>query len=181
MLINFIVKFRDIVHQQQYLSHMQKNILLLQHLKGEAHRAVKSFANDPRGYVRSLKKLKYLFGQRSAVAKAVLEKATKGKAVSNDDLKGLSELYYSISECLTVLDQLNYESDLKSSDTLRQIICRLPRYLQIKWGEHSLVLKQYEEPNLTHLEKWLHARVLARKETNLHAGKDTWSWYSYRS
>ena len=59
--VNFIVKFRDIVHRQQYLSHLQKNILLLQHLKGEAHRAVKSFANDPRGYVRSLKKTKISF------------------------------------------------------------------------------------------------------------------------
>ena len=82
----------------------------MQHLRGEAHRAVKAYANDSRGYVWSLKKLKYLFGQRSAVAKAILEKVTKGKAVVNDDLRGLTELYYSISDCLMILQQLNYES-----------------------------------------------------------------------
>ena len=128
---------------------------------------MKAFSNNAKGYIWSLRKLKYLFGQRSAVAKAVLEKATKGKSVHNDDLKGLSDLYYSISDCLTVLNQLNYESDLKSSDTLRQVLLRLPRYLQMKWGEYSLIIKQYEEPTLVHLEKWLHKRVLARKEANL--------------
>ena len=165
--VNFIVKFRDIVHNQQYLSCIQKNILLLQHLKGEAHRAVRAFGNNAKGYIWSLRKLKYLFGQRSAVAKAVLEKATKGKIVQNDDFKALSELYYSISDCLTILNQLNYESDLKSSDTLRQVLIRLPRSLQMKWGEHSLSIKQHEEPSLVHLERWLHKRVLARKEANL--------------
>ena len=105
--VSFIVKFRDVVHNQQYLSYIQKNILLLQHLKGEAHRSVKAFGNTAKGYIWALRKLKYLFGQRSAVSKAGLEKATKGKAVQNDDLKGRTELYYSISDCLTVLKQLN--------------------------------------------------------------------------
>ena len=113
-----------------------------------------------------------MFGQRAAVAKAVLDKATKGKTIANDDSKALGELYYSISDCLTILKQLNYESDLKSSDTLRQVLQRLPTGLRIKWGEHSVKIKRYEEPNLTHLEVWLHARLLARKEAALTAPKD---------
>jgi hypothetical protein len=166
--VNFIVKFRDIVHLQQYLSNSQKSHLLFQHLKGDAERSVKSFVNDPRGYVWSLKKLKYLFGQRTDVAKATLERVTKGKAVQHDDLKGLMELFYSITDCLTTLRQLNYESDLQSSDTLRQVLQRLPRSLQMKWGEHSVKIRRNEEPSLIHLEEWLQARVLARKEAGLH-------------
>ena len=163
--VEFIVKFRDVVHEQPYLNDKQRNQLLLQHLSGEAKRAVKEYANDPRGYPMSLQKLKYLFGQRSTVARAVLTKVTKGKPVGNRDTEGLSELYYSICDCLITLSQLNYVSDLYSSDTLYQTVQRLPSGLLTKWSERSLAIrKQQLEPNLLHLEVWLKDRLLALKE-----------------
>ena len=165
--VDFIVKFRDIVHKQTYLTDFQRNQLLLQHLEGEAKRSVKGYATDSRGYVLSLKRLKYLFGQRPLIAQAVLGKVTKGKAVPNDDVKGLTELYYSINDCLVTLRQLNYGSDLKSSDTLRQVIQRLPSKMHMKWAEYSLIIRRKEEPNLEHLNEWLQARVLAMKEAYL--------------
>ena len=70
--VDFIVKFRDIVHNQMYLADSQMNQLLLQHLQGEAKRSVKGYANDGRGYVMALQTLKHLFGQRSTVARATL-------------------------------------------------------------------------------------------------------------
>ena len=164
--VTFIVKFRDIVHKQEYLHNTQRSHLLLQQLKGEAERSVRVFANDPKGYVRSLKKLKQLFGQRSLVARAVLDRVTKGKIVQNEDLRGLMELSYSINDCMTTLKQLDYESDLNSSDTLRQVVHRLPKYLQWKWGEHSMYVKRTHEPSLIDLEEWLNLRVMARRETN---------------
>ena len=85
----------------------------------------------------------------------------------NDDVKGLSELYYSINDCLVTLRQLNYGSDLKSSDTLRQVIQRLPSKMHMKWAEYSLIIRRKEEPNLEHLNEWLQARVLAMKEAYL--------------
>ena len=124
--VPFIVKFRDVVHRQKYLFNEQRSYLLMQHLKGEPERAIRSYVNDPFGYVLSLKKLKRLFGQRSEVARAVLEKAIKGKVIQKENLKGLSELSYSINDCLTTLRQMNYESDLNSSDTLPQVLNRLP-------------------------------------------------------
>ena len=162
--VDFITKFRDLVHQQEYLNDGQRIRFLLQQLKGEARRAVKGFANDTKGYVLALQKLKYLFGQRPMVAQAVLSKVTKGKAIQNDDMKGLSEFLYNISDCLITLTQLNYESDLHSSDTLRQAVQRLPQRLVGKWSERSLSIRRYEEPNLKHLESWLQDRVLALKE-----------------
>ena len=44
------------------------------------------------------------------------------------------------------------------------MLLKLPRYLQFKWGEYSVVIRKYEEPSLLHLEEWLNARVLARRE-----------------
>ena len=81
---------------------------------------MKGYANTFSGYVLALKTLKRLFGQRAAIAHAVISQVTKGKVVQNDDAKGLSELYYSVNDCLVTLRQLNYNSDLYSSETLRQ-------------------------------------------------------------
>ena len=162
--VDFITKFRDLVHRQEYLNDAQRMRLLLQVLRGEARRAVKGYANDSRGYVLALKKIKYLFGQRPMVAQAVLTKVTKGKAIQNDDVKGLSDLLYSLNDCLITLTQLNYESDLHSSDTLRQAVQRLPPRLLSKWSERTLSIRRIEEPNLKHLHSWLEDRLLAMKE-----------------
>ena len=62
--VDFITKFRDIVHNQQYLNDRQRCMYLLQHLQSNAERAVKGFANDCHGYALSLKRLKFLFGQK---------------------------------------------------------------------------------------------------------------------
>ena len=84
--------------------------------------------------------------------------------MGNDDLRGLSDLYYAINDCLVTLKQLNYTADLQSSDTLRQAVQRLPQRLHTKWAERSLVIRRYEEPSLQHLGRWLQDRLMAQKE-----------------
>ena len=162
--VDFIIKFRDLVHLQEYLNDGQRIRLLLQQLKGEARSSVKGFANDSEGYVLALQKVKYLFGQRPMVAQAVLSKVTKGKAIQDGDVRGLSDLLYSINDCLITMTQLNHEHELHSSDTLRQTVQRVPSQLLSKWSERSLSIRCAEEPNLKHLHSWLQDRVLALKE-----------------
>ena len=77
--VEFVSKFYDIVHKQPYLDSFQKRTYLTQQLKGEALRAVEGFANDDQGYVNSLKKLKFLFGNKVLVAQSVIRKITKSK------------------------------------------------------------------------------------------------------
>ena len=93
---------------------------LQQHVTGEARHAIHGFSTDKRGYVLSLKRLKNTFGQRSRIAQAHLAKITRGKQISKDDDKDLIELYYTISDCLITLHQLNYESDINSTDFVKQ-------------------------------------------------------------
>ena len=165
MYIEFITKFRDLVHNQPYLTNITRSSLLRQHLLGEAKQSVRAFSQDWEGYVLSLKKLKFLFGQRSQIARAVLTSITKGNAIKEDDSRALSQFYYDVSDCLTTLKQLNYASDLYSSDTLLQVVKRLPRHLINKWADHGLFLRQRaQDPNLLHFEVWLQNRVLAQKE-----------------
>ena len=115
----------------------------------------------------SLKRLKFIFGQRPRIAQAHLSKVTRGKPTGNDDDAGLLEYYYTISDCLVTLKQLNYQSDLYSTDILRQAIRRLPSKFHVKWGEYCLKFGEYSEPNLLNLEKWLNERVLASRNLYL--------------
>ncbi len=162
--VDFIIMFRNIVHNQPYLADSQRQQILHQHLRGEAKSSVKGYVNDACGYVMSLQTLKHLFGRRSTIARSVLQRVLKGKQIGNDDVKALSAFYYNINECLVTLKQLNYVSDLHSSETLQQAIQRLPQYLQYKWSERSLYVRRTEEPSLLHLGVWLRDRLLAMKE-----------------
>ena len=99
--VEFITKFRDVVHNQNYLNDSQRSLMLLQHLTGQPKRAVKQFGNDSRGYILSLKRLKYLFGQKSKIAAATLQLVTKGKSFESNDVEGLMEFYYTVSDCLS--------------------------------------------------------------------------------
>ena len=53
--VDFVIKFRDLVHDPVYLNDVQRKTYLLQHLRGEAKRSVRGFAHDSKGYVLSLK------------------------------------------------------------------------------------------------------------------------------
>ena len=120
-----------------------------------------------RGYIISLKRPKFLFGQKSKIAQVTLHKVTHGKVIQNEDIAGLMEYYYCISDCLVTLRLLNYESDLHSSGTLRQAARRLPSRLHTKWAEHCLRIRRKEEPSLVHFGAWLQDRVMAQKESCL--------------
>ena len=163
--VDFITKFKDMIHDPAYMTDIQRKTHLLKHVKGKAKRAIKGYAKDSRGYVLTLKRLKYMFGQKSAIAKATLTNVTEGKVLEPDDVAGLEELYYSISDCLVTLKQLNYASDIFSSDTLRLAAKRLPVRLHSKWAEHCLSIRGRNlEPSLIDLEAWLQLRVLAQKD-----------------
>ena len=115
----------------------------------------------------ALKRIKFMFGQRSRIAEAVITKVINYKPIANRDLNALTEFYYTLSDCLVTLRKLNYKSDLYSTDILRQAFRKLTQYLLHKWADHCLILRRTSEPNLTHLEVWLQERILASKDSYL--------------
>ena len=66
--VDFISKFYDMVHKQPFLNPFQKHAHLIQNLLGEPLNAVSGFNSNYEGYVQSLQRLKYMFGNRSLVA-----------------------------------------------------------------------------------------------------------------
>lgn len=165
--VDFISKFYDMVHKQPFLDPFQKHAHLIQNLHGEPLKAVSGFDSNYEGYVQSLQRLKYMFGNRSLVAQATIRKLVAGKQLENDDIKGLNDYYYTLSHCMNTLKKMKYYADMYSSDVLRQALKRLPPYLLRKWGEYCLVLRRREEPSLQHLEIWLQDRVMAARDPNL--------------
>ena len=94
-----------------------------------------------------------MFGQRSKIAEAILGEVTCGKPLESDDY-----------DCLVVMKQLNYASDLFSLGSLCQAFGRLLTRLQQKWNEQQARIRlRGEEPNLIHFEAWLPNHVLAKR------------------
>ena len=129
-----MIKYKEIVHNHVSLNNSQKLHYLQQHVSGIAKRAILDFSNDERGYILFLNRFKYKSGEKSPLAEARLTKVTKGKQIANDDGKGLIKFYYSLSDCIVAPHQLNYESNISSTDTLLQIIRRFPNKFYWGWG-----------------------------------------------
>ena len=96
--MNFIVQFKDIIHDQPHLSGPQRMIYLLQSLSGEAKQSILGLAHDWSGYVFSLKRLKLLFGQQSYIMNAHIATVTRQQEVEDSDIAGLTTFHYNIND-----------------------------------------------------------------------------------
>ena len=175
--LEFVVKFKDLFHDLQFLTNTQRVTYLLQHLEGEGKRAVQCFSNDKVEYIMALKRLKYMSGQKPRICQAYIQKMTRGKQIGNDDNKILMEYYYTIIDYIVPISKLNHRSDLFSSDVLWQVICRLPPKFHGKWAEFCFTLRRMTEPTIVEFENWLQNRILAFKEAYLpvkHELKKNW-------
>ena len=102
-----------------------------------------------------------MFGQKSQISQAYISKLTERKLISNDHDKALLKYYYTMSDCVVALKQLNYVYNLHSTDVVRQTIRRLPKKFYNRWVEHCFKIRRHKEPSLTDLESWLQERILA--------------------
>ena len=112
----------------------------------------------------ALNKLKYIFGQKSWMFKAYIEQLSRGKEIRNDDNKTLIEQYYTVSDCIVALGQLNYTSKLLSSNILWQVIPILSTKFHGKWAKLCFTLRKKKEQTLVTLlqllEEWPSNAVL---------------------
>ena len=112
-------------------------------------RATHVFWRNKNGYILALKRLKYMFGLKSQISQASISKLTWGKLISNDDDKSLLRYYYTTSDCVAALKQLNCVYDLHSTDVLRQTIKRLPSKFHNRWAEHCFKIRHICPLNMT--------------------------------
>ena len=164
--LNFIVQFKEVIHDQAHLSGSQRMIYLLQVLIGEAKQAIAGLSHDWCGYVSALKRLKLLFGQKAYIVNAYIANILQHPRIEDSDTKKLSTFYYNLSDCVTALLRLDFTSDILSSTLLGRVLQKLPSRLRTKWSEHAWRLRSTEEPTMLHLQTWLQDRVMANSIYN---------------
>ena len=162
--IEFITKYKLIFMIKHILPNNPKFIYLMQHVDGQAKRAFQVISTNKGDYIKALKRIEYMFGQRSRISQTCIAKLTSGKVISNDDDKSLLEFYYTMSDCVVALNQLKYIHDLHSSNVVRQALRRLASKYHNKWAEYCFRLRKNKEPSLCDLETWLQERILAVQE-----------------
>ena len=116
--LEFVRKFHDLVHKEPFMSGIRKCALLFQHLEGEARRSVAGVPCDWAGYVISLKRIKFLFGETSKVISSVIRKITSGPTIRSENKGNLAQFLYDVSDCIISLKQLASPSDLYSHKVL---------------------------------------------------------------
>ena len=105
--LNFVVQFKEIIHEQPNLSGSQPMTYLRQCLAKDARKCIFGLYHDWSGYVTGLKCLKLLYGQRSYIVTAHIGNVVRGSRIEDSGIGGLTVLYYSINDCTTALLRLN--------------------------------------------------------------------------
>ena len=80
--MDFVDHFKIHIHDKLYLTDDEQMIQLRMLIKGEAERALASLGLKGIMYTTALKSLKEQFGQPSAIARAVVNKLTKGEKIT---------------------------------------------------------------------------------------------------
>ena len=149
--LNFVVEFREVIHEQPYINGSQRMSYLIQSLSGDAKRSVMGLSHDWKGYVCGLKRLKLLFGQRATIVHAHMEHIMQ-LHVKDSDTETLSVFYYSLNDCVMSLQRLNFNSDIYSTHLLGLLVQRLPIRLRRKWSEYAWKIRCSAEPSILHLQ-----------------------------
>ena len=83
--IDFVIQFKDLVHNRVYLSGAQRMAYLLQSVRGEAKRSIQGLQLDWTGYVSALRRLKFMFGRKANIVIGYLNQITTGASVKDND------------------------------------------------------------------------------------------------
>ncbi|KAK3749297.1 hypothetical protein QZH41_007559 [Actinostola sp. cb2023] len=159
---DFIERFKIHIHDKPHLADDMRMIQLKMHVTGEAERAIAGLGSKGIMYATALKSLKEQFGQPSLLARALVDKLTKGDKIPRNNRQALREFSLDLINCLATMKQLNYFSDVNANDSLRRIIMRLPDHLIDKWkGVVTDIRERGHVPTIQHISDFVRKRVKA--------------------
>ena len=143
---------------------------LIQFCKEEARDAIEGCVIlDPReGYSKARDILQRRFGRPHTIARTMLQEIATGPAIRANDGEALLKLSSAMQQCEMTLEQMSYNTDMNSFETLLQISRRLPSNLKSKWVERvDHLLEQGREPTFHDLAEFVEKR--ARVATTLYS------------
>ena len=157
---DFVDHFKIHIHDKAHLTDDARMIQLRMRIKGEAERALAGLGSKGTMYATALKSLKEQFGQPSVIARAVVNKLTKGEKITRSNRQALREFSLDITNCLAIMHRLDYYADINANENLRRMIMRLPESLAEKWkGVVEDLREKGEVPSLHHIGEFVRKRV----------------------
>ena len=84
------------------------------------------FIDPGKGYSEARALLKKEYGKRHEIARACIDDLTRGEVIAENDHEAIIDLAKEMKRCYLTLTQINYMSDLQSSQTQYAILRRLP-------------------------------------------------------
>ena len=136
---------------------------LIQHCSGEAKKAIQDLVVLPAelGYATAIATLKKRFGSKHSIAKSYVDGVRSGPRILPNDVEGLLKYSSDLNLTFVVLSQLQYASDINSTETMTSCVKRLPFNLVNSWVKQAprISLNQDRDPNFYDLVKFVEAHA----------------------
>ena len=123
-----------------------------------------SQCKDPNAaYHRAKGTLKELFGGKHQINRAVINECASGSQIKCDDTEEMKRLVISMKKAEVTLEESGLSSELSSTEQLKKIYHRLPKYLQNRWNDKVFELHEKDEkPSFKHMSKMIDAYMKSR-------------------
>ena len=112
------------------------------------------------GYDIAINRLQERFCTPYYIADSFIESLLNGPVVKPNDVEELVTYAEELVKCQSVLDQLQFQSNLDSTDTLEQVAYRMPKHLYAKWVDVAADnLANDNKPRFSDLVNFVKARA----------------------
>ena len=136
---------------------------LIQHCSGEAKKSIQDLVVLPAelGYATAIATLKKRYGSKHSIAKSYVDGVRNGPRILPNDVEGLLKYSSDLNLTFVVLSQLQYASDINSTETMTLCVKRLPFNLVNSWVKQAarISLNQDRDPNFYDFVKFVEAHA----------------------
>ena len=150
--------FQTLVGNQPHLSETEKMAHLQGAVVGSAQTTIAGMLYDGRLYKAALKALENRYGRQEDVVHANMTAIFKCPSPRYLDAESMDQFHAVLHSAVSVLQNMGYDDDLRSSENLRSVVKKLPLELKKDWGQHVLNLEPVR-PTLVDLDMWLQRQV----------------------
>ena len=122
---------------------------------GPVQQVIRGMFYEGNLYGEALRALEDRFGKKEDIVQANMKTIfTTPSPTSNQDLQGLELFHSSVHTAVTVLQNLEYQGDLQSTENLRRVVEKLPQDMKHDWSEYA-VEAEPRRVTLVDFDQWL--------------------------
>lgn len=118
---------------------------ILQYTDGIAKQAIRACAiiGGQTGYDKAWEILEKRFGNKHIITESLISQLKGGKyAHTKQEIQALAD---DLNSSVVILTEMNRLSEINTQSTLINIVDKLPRYIQNRWGKEALIYKKNQQ------------------------------------